>query len=164
MSTTRGHVGRAWLPPLEAAAAGIAVADDGAANVALMGISAARLLGVVPRALACAFVAVPRQRRRLVVRDRDAAVEFVRRDVARLDVESVPTELGRVLVTTPEQTVLDLAHRPTLGDAEDEVRAAVLALLARCDPAVLERLAAQQRLGGALRRAGRWAGDSGARS
>jgi predicted transcriptional regulator of viral defense system len=158
------QVGLTWLPPLEAAAAGVAVADTGFECVAVMGISAARLHGVLPRALATAVIAVPRQRKPLVVRDRDAVVEFVRRDVSRLDVESLPTELGRVLVTTPEQTVLDLAHRPTLGDAENEVHAAVRALLTRCDGTVLERLAREQRRGAALRRAQQWAEELGARA
>lgn len=153
------QVGLAWLPPLEAAAAGVAASDAGFDQVAVMGISAARLHGVVPRALAAAVVAVPQQRKRLVVRDRDAVVEFVQRDITRLDVESLSTELGRVLVTTPEQTVLDLAHRPALGDAEEEAHAAVRALLPRCDDDQLARLAREQRLGAALRRVQGWVGS-----
>lgn len=54
------QVGRAWLPGLEAAAAGIASTIYGADRVVVMGVSAARLLGVIPRALATAVVAVPR--------------------------------------------------------------------------------------------------------
>jgi hypothetical protein len=65
----------------------------------------------------------------------------------------MPTELGRVLVTTPEQTLLDLAHRPTLGRAEDQVDEAIRALLARAESDTLERIAATQRLRAALTRA-----------
>jgi predicted transcriptional regulator of viral defense system len=153
-----GRVGESWRPPLEAAAAGIAAAAFGWDDVVLMGLSAARVHGVVPRALAVAVVAVPRQRQPLALADRDARVLFVRRDTRRLDAERVTTELGPALVTGPEQTVLDLAHRPELGGAAGEAREAAVVLLPRCDPDVLERLARGQRLGAALRRARGWAG------
>jgi len=47
--------------------------------------------------------------------------------------------------------VLDLAHHPNLGNAADEARAAITALLPRCDTA-LERIATEQQLGAALAR------------
>lgn len=56
-------MGRLWLPSLEGAAAGIASTIYGADNAILMGVSAARVLGVIPRALATAVVAVPKQHR-----------------------------------------------------------------------------------------------------
>jgi hypothetical protein len=43
------------------------------------------------------------------------------------------TELVLTVVTTPEQTVLDLARRPDLGDAEGQVRDAVQILITRAD-------------------------------
>jgi hypothetical protein len=55
-------------------------------------------------------------------------------------------------VTTAEQTVLDLAHRPNLGHVVDEAHAAIVALLARCNEDALERLAGEQRLRAALTR------------
>ena len=66
------------------------------------------------------------------------------------------TDLGGALVTTAEQTLLDLAHRPNLGEVPDEARAAVRALWPRVDPATLEELAGEQRLRSALRRARTW--------
>ena len=54
-------VGRSWMPELEAAAAGIASAIYGPDNIVVMGVSAARLQGTIPRALATAIVAVPEQ-------------------------------------------------------------------------------------------------------
>ena len=57
-------------------------------------------------------VAVPSQHREIALSDRPAVVRFVKRDTARLDAERIDTPLGPALVTTPEQTVLDLAHRP----------------------------------------------------
>jgi predicted transcriptional regulator of viral defense system len=154
------HVGTNWMPALETAAAGIATADFGSGAAVLMGVSAARLHGAIPRAISTAVVAVPRQRNTIALADRTAKVQFVKRDTARLDAERMSTELGPTLVTTPEQTVLDLARRPDLGDAADEVRSAVRILLARTDPAVLEELAIAQRARASLRRARGWARDS----
>ena len=111
-------VGRTWIPGLEAVAAGLATAIFGPNDIVVMGLSAARLHGAIPRALATAIVAVPRQHRPITLTDRPATVTFVKRDTGALDAERVGTELGAVLVTTPEQTILDLAHRPALGDNE----------------------------------------------
>lgn len=77
-----------------------------------------------------------------------------------LEAELMMTDLGQCLVTTPEQTVLDLAHRPKLGHAEPEAHAAIAALLPRCDDQTLERLAERQRLRAALTRIRRTDGES----
>lgn len=151
------QTGTEWMPALEAAAAGIATADFGPANAILMGVSAARLHGAIPRAIGTAVVAVPAQRNAITLADRVATVRFVKRDTGRLDAERMRTELGPVLVTTPEQTVLDLARRPELGDAEGEVRDAVRILIARADVGLLDELAAAQRARATLRRARDWA-------
>ncbi|MDW5614540.1 MULTISPECIES: type IV toxin-antitoxin system AbiEi family antitoxin domain-containing protein [Mycolicibacterium] len=151
-------LGRKWIPNLESAAAGIATAIYGFDNVALMGVSAARLHGVMPRALATAVVAVPRQHRPIELSDRTAIVRLVQRETGSLDAERIRTELGPALVTTPEQTVLDLAHRPTLGDNEADVPDAVAALYSRSDKKRLQRLATEQRRQASLRRAEDWSG------
>jgi predicted transcriptional regulator of viral defense system len=151
-------VRRPWLPGLEAAAAGIASAIYGADDVVLMGVSAAHVLGAIPRALAAAVVAVPKQHRPITLTDRSAVVQFVKRDTHRLDAERVQTPLGPALVTTPEQTVLDLAHRPSLGDAEVEVPTAIAALYERSDKKRIAAIAVDQRLTASLRRAEIWAG------
>jgi len=148
---------RSWLPGMEAAAYGIAAADYGLETVALMGLSAARLHGAVPRALAVAVVAIEKNRPNLALADRHAYVVFVRRHTARLDTERLSTDLGGALTTTVEQTLLDLAHRPEVGGIPDEARAAVRALWRRADTGTLERLAAEQRLRAALGRARTWA-------
>ena len=93
----------------------------------------------------------------MTLTDRTATVVFVRRHVERLDAERTATELGPALVTGIEQTVLDLAYRPELGGMAAEARASVRALLPRADPSVLDRLAADQRLGSAAARARAWA-------
>ena len=144
------RVGMPWKPAIEAAAGGIAAAAVGADRAILMGITAARIHNVIPRALGTAIVAVPTRRHEVTLRDRDGVVHFIERDVDALDAELITTELGRCLVTTPEQTVLDLAHRPDLGNAAQEATAAIPALLGRCDRATLDKLAGEQRLGAAL--------------
>jgi predicted transcriptional regulator of viral defense system len=140
------RVGTEWMPGLEAAAVGIAVAAYGRDDAVVMGISAARLHGVLPRALATAVVAVPTRHDPIRLVDRPALVRFVVRDTARLDAERIDTELGPVLVTTAEQTVLDLVKRPGLGDAEAEVWPAVEQLYRRCDPKVLAEIAGAQKM------------------
>lgn len=146
---------RPWLPSLEASAYGIAAATSGADEVVLMGVSAARVHGVIPRALALALVAVPRQRPIVRLSDRTATVQFVQRDTQRLDAERTPTDLGTALVTTVEQTILDLAHRPGVGGMEGEAWEAVRALWPRASVDVLTALADGQRLKAALNRAKR---------
>ena len=145
-------VGTDWRPSIEAAAAAIAAATVGPANAVLMGLSAARMHNAMPRALGVALVAVPNDRRDIRLRDRDGIVHFVQRKTDVLDAELMTSDLGACLVTTPSQTVLDLAHRPALGHAEQEARAAIVALLPQCDDRTLTRLASQQRLGAALAR------------
>lgn len=140
------------MPSLEIAAAGIATAIYGP-QIVVMGISAARLHGAIPRALATAIVATPTQHRRIVLTDRPAIVRFVKRDTAALDAQRHDSPLGPTLVTTPEQTILDLAHRPTLGDAEIEIPDALAALYTHSDPNHLHALATKQRRQASLHRA-----------
>lgn len=139
------RVGGHWWPSIEAVALGVAGAGGHTADSALMGISAARIHAAIPRALNVGVVAVERHRRALQLTDRKATVYFVRRDVARLDVQRHRTELGQGWVTTLEQTLLDLIARPDLGDAPDAAQEAIAALIPRANMALLHDLAAQQR-------------------
>jgi hypothetical protein len=140
------RVGGDWLPTLEGAAAGIGAAEFGAGQYALMGMTAARLHRAVPRAIAVAILAAPRRRETLRLTDRPATIRFFVRDITELQLEMIQTDLGGCLVTTPEQTVLDLAHLPKIGDMEKEALAAIRALLPRCDREVMAEIAATQRL------------------
>ena len=151
------HAGTDWMPALEATAAGIAAATFAPKRAPLMGVSAARVHGAIPRALSTAVVAAPARHDPIDLLDRPGRLQFVTRDTARLDVVPVTTELGRALVTSVEQTVLDLARRPTVGVAYDQAPEALRALLPRCDMALIEELARDQRLRSALARAKRWA-------
>ena len=75
-----------------------------------MGVGVARVLGAIPRAVAVTVVAVPKQRPPL---ETDyGRILFVRRTLDTLDLERADTELTQGWITTPEQTVLDLAARP----------------------------------------------------
>lgn len=136
--------GTAWRPAVEDVGLAVGQRDYGRNGAVLMGVTAARLLGAVPRALGTAVVAVPRQRPTLetVV----GRVRFVTRAVERLDVQRVETALATGWVTTPEQTVLDLADRPGLGDLpHGEVLEAMRYLGARLDWRLLAELAMAQR-------------------
>jgi predicted transcriptional regulator of viral defense system len=148
----RANQDRPWVPQLEAVAAGIGAADFGQDSAILMGVSAARLHGAIPRSLATAMVAAPRQRRRVRLLDRPADVVFVKRDTTRLDAVRTATELGAALITSIEQTILDIAHRPELGDAEEYALESLDVLLPRADPDRLKDLARKQRLMAGLTR------------
>jgi hypothetical protein len=149
--------GLPWRPGVEAAAGGIGAALFGTDTAVVMGLSAARVHGAVPRGLGVGIVAVPRQRRPLALTDRAATVVFVTRAVDRIDAEMTHTEVGHLLVTGIEQTALDLAHRPELGGLPDQAREAAVTLHARCQEKTLESLAEAQRLRAAADRLRRWA-------
>lgn len=148
----RAVQGEPWVPQLEAVAAGIGTADFGSGSAILMGLSAARLHNAIPRAVATAVVAVPKQRRSVRLLDRPAEVLFVKRDTERLDAVKVQTELGPALVTSIEQTILDIAHRPALGAAEEYALESLPVLLAKANRDRLHELARQQRLMAGLTR------------
>lgn len=150
--TPQGRLGdTSWRPELNAAALGIAQADYGLDATALMGVSAARHHGAIPRALAVAVVAVPKQRPAL--KSEIGTVFFSRRDCGRLDLERVDTELGSGWITTIEQTALDLAARPDQASLPTaEIDQALRSLAFRADPALLAELAAAQHRPAALRR------------
>ncbi len=78
---------------------------------------------------------------------------FVRRDVARLDLQWYQSEFGQGWVTTVEQTVLDLIARPDLGAVADAAQEAIAALIARADTGLLRELAAAQRRRSAVEQA-----------
>ena len=139
----------AWRPSLEASAWGMGAADYGVDDVALVGPSAARLHGLLPRAIATAWVGVPA--RRPALRMLDGTVRFVMRDVSRTEVEAAQTELGPALVTTIEQTALDLAARRDGFDLPDaELEALLRAAVARADWDALVEHAREQHRPGAL--------------
>jgi len=142
-----------WRPTIEALALGVAVADYGVDRVALMGPSAARLHGALPRAVALGSVAIPKQRPPLVTRW--GRIGFHTRDVARLDLEHVVTDLAAGYQTTVEQTILDLARWGDVWDiSRDMVAEAIEVLAGRADWLLIRDLALEQGERAAYVRAG----------
>ncbi len=139
------HVGSGWRPTTEAATAGIATALYGDRVPILTGLTAARMHRALPRAIGLGYVAVPTQRRPLRFADREGEVRFVKRAVVDLDAVAMETELGHVLVTTPEQTVLDLARADARAEDVD-AQESIDALWRECDPVTLEEIATRQRM------------------
>jgi predicted transcriptional regulator of viral defense system len=143
----------AWRPEVEALALAVGVADYGRDAVALMGVSAARRHGALPRALARAVLAVPRQRPPLQA---FGEILFVKRDTGRLATEAATTPLSAGQVTTVEQTLLDLADRPGLGGVDPrQLGEAMSALAVRADWDEVMSLARTQHLHAGYVRA-RW--------
>jgi predicted transcriptional regulator of viral defense system len=141
-----------WRPDIHAAGLGIAQADYGVDGAVLMHVSAARRLGVIPREIAVAVVAVPKQRPPLEVLG--GRVVFAKRDTARLDTQRTESELGPGWVTSAEQTILDLARRPALQVVDKHVvQDALRALTDRADWDLVDELATRQRKRAAANRA-----------
>ncbi len=142
----------AWRPTLEGLALGIARRDYGTKGAALMGMSAARRHGVVPRALGVGIVAGANQRPRL--RTAFGDVGFVTRQLDRLDLVRTRTDVTEGWMTSREQTILDLADRPTLGGVMAESASeAITALTSDADWELVRGLARDQHKYSALVRA-----------
>jgi len=147
--------GIGWRPDMEAIALGIGQADYGKDAVALMHISAARIHGAIPRAIAIAVLAVPKQRPTLETRF--GRVLFVKRNVAELKRIRIDTELGSGWVTSIEQTTLDLGKRENLiSDFSGIVQEAAVALLLRTDKEKLHAFAKVKRMGSSLEKVETW--------
>jgi hypothetical protein len=115
-----------WVPPLEEAAMAYATAQYGNRVPILAGLGAARFHHAVPRAIGVTVIAVPEQHRPVTLRT-GGRVVFTTTDVDRLDARTERGGLGPMLVTTPEQTLIDLIERPGLGGMPTEARAAASA-------------------------------------
>ena len=143
-----------WRPSIEPLALGIAVADYGSQATVLDALSAARHLGAIPRALGIATVTVPKQRGTLATPV--GTIVFHKRDVDTLETQRITTDLADGYVTTPEQTVLDLAAAAEVDRVgSDVVSEALESLAAQVDWARVEELARRQHRPGDYARA-RW--------
>lgn len=140
-----------WRPSIEDLTLAIGVADYGGDHSALLGHSAARVLGAIPRALSSGVIAVPVHRSPLETRF--GRVIFAARDSQRLDLQRYSGELTSGFCTSAEQTVLDLVARTTTDSdiTEALASAAIRALLPSCDFDTLTHLAHEQRKVRALR-------------
>ncbi|SDH56226.1 type IV toxin-antitoxin system AbiEi family antitoxin domain-containing protein [Microbacterium pygmaeum] len=136
-----GRDGRTWKPPLEPAGLAVATARFGPRSVALTGIGAARHWAAIPRAIGVTTIAVQGRNYAPVTLDTGGVVQFVARDLERLDIILEQTALGPALVTTPPQTLFDLLMRPGQGHMPDEAIAATKNLAARVQADDLARVA-----------------------
>lgn len=128
-----------WQPPLEEAAMAYATVQYGNRVPVLAGIGAARVHHAIPRAIGVAVVAVPEQHRPIRLRI-GGRVVFTKTDVNQLDARIAHGTLGPMLVTTPEQTLIDIVQRPDLGGMPAEALAAAAALRDRVDRGRVERI------------------------
>lgn len=141
-----------WQPTLETSGAAIATAILDDRVPILIGMSAARVHQAYPRAISEASVAVPTQHKRVVLSDRRAGtITFAQREVGLLDASLVRLELGHALVSSPAETILELARAAEVGPRERE---AIAALWGKTDLDIVEGLTeGRPRLRPALARA-----------
>lgn len=148
-----------WRPEIEALALGVGQADYGINGAVLMHLSAARIHGAIPRAIAVAVLAVPKQRPTL--KTPCGRIIFVKRDVARLKRIKVKTELATGWCTSNEQTAVDLARRPDLVKGMSHVaREAACTLFVLSEKGILDSLVKDQRMGSALNQLAIWMKDA----
>jgi predicted transcriptional regulator of viral defense system len=131
-----------WRPEFNEAAMAYATAQYGNRIPVLFGIGAARHHHAIPRAIGVTVIAVPEQHRPVTLIGGGGRVVFTVADVGRIEARYEQTRLGGFLVTTREQTLLDLLDRPNLGGMPDEAAAAVVALADMVDRAHIRTLAA----------------------
>lgn len=132
-----------WTPELNVAAMAWATALYGDRVPVLMGLGAARFHHAIPRSIGVTVVALPVQHRPLELVG--GRVVFVARDVNSLHARTETTPLGHMLVTSIEQTLVDLVSRPGLGELHAEAVAAALHLRDRADLERAKTIAKRQR-------------------
>lgn len=132
-----------WRPAFEQAAMAYATTQYGNRVPVLYGIGAARFHHAIPRAIAVTVIAVPQQHRPVTLAGGGTLI-FTTTDVDNLEASLEQTTLGGFLVTTPEQTMVDLLARPELGGMPDQALAAVAALAATVDPDHVHELATRR--------------------
>jgi len=129
-----------WVPNFEEAAMAYATAHYGNRIPVLYGIGAARFHHAIPRAIGTTVIAVPQQHRPITLDAGGGRVVFTRTDVNSLDARYEQGRIGGFLVTTPEQTLIDLLDRPHLGGMPAEAAAAARALATVIDQDRVDRL------------------------
>jgi hypothetical protein len=147
-----------WRPEIEAVGLGIAASDHEVSFVAVAGISAARVLGLYPRALGAAVVATPVRRKPLATSV--GKVHFWQRNVSALETQVWRSELGQGRVTTIEQTLLDVAASPRRGGISTAAaQEALVGLAQAADWEQARQLAVNQKRFAEYRRV-RWFADA----
>ena len=151
--------GKAWRPEMEALALALGQADYGKNEVVLMHISAARIHGAIPRALALAVLAVPKQRPMLETKF--GRIIFVKKDVSELQKMRIDTELGSGWTTNLEQTTLDLAKRENLIlDFKGVVQEAAVTLFLRIGRERLSAFATKRDMASSFSKVESWVNNA----
>lgn len=151
--------GKAWRPEMEALALALGQADYGKNDVALMHLSAARIHGAIPRAVALAVLAVPKQRP--ILETKFGRIIFVKRDVSELKRMRIDTELGSGWATNLEQTTLDLANWENLIlDFREIVQEAAVTLFQRIGRGKLSAFANERGITSNLLKVESWVGNA----
>lgn len=152
---------QAWKPPLEEAAMAYATAAYGDRVPVLMGLGAARHWHAIPRAIGVTVIAAPAQHRPVPLVT-GGTIVFTVRDPATMATVPVQSGLGTFLVTTIEQTLVDLIVHRDLGGMPDEAAAAAHALRDRAESERLDVVLAELKPARA-RRVAEWltAGEEG---
>ena len=117
-----------WRPSIEEIALGIAIQDYGENAVALIGPSASRALGLYPRPLYAATVAVPKQRPMLetIV----GKIHFVKRDITNTQLTPVNLPNMKGFATSREETFIDLLRPKPEWPVSDSTRNEMIERLA----------------------------------
>jgi len=132
-----------WRPNFEEAAMAYATGAYGSRVPVLYGLGAARFHHAIPRALGVTVIAVPQQHHAVTLTD-GGRVVFTTTATDKIDARQETGRLGKFLVATPEQTLLDLIARPALGGLPHAAAAALPMLASTVDRDRVERLAADR--------------------
>lgn len=134
-----------WRPTLESIALGLAAASFGPAEVALIGPSAARVHGALPRSISIATVSYPSTRPR-DIETVCGTVRTYRRSIDQMDVVQANSDLVQGQVTSIEMTMLDLASKaPKWPIGHSDRIQAIRLLAARADWDLAEEIANDHR-------------------
>lgn len=134
-----------WRPPLERVALGLAASAHGRTEVALIGPSAARVHGCIPRAMAIATVSTPSTRPR-ETESLVGVIRSYRRTIDQMDVVHIRNDFVDGLVTSVEMTMLDLASKTPKWPIGEPDRAEAIRLLAsKADWVIVDEIAARHR-------------------
>lgn len=134
-----------WRPTIERVALGLAAAAFGPEQVALVGPSAARVHGVLQRAISIATVSYPSTRPR-DVSTVCGTVRMYRRTINQMDIVQLDNDLVQGQVTGIEMTMLDLTSKaPRWPIGKSDRGQAIRLLAAQADWDLTTEVAARYR-------------------
>jgi len=140
-----------WRPPIESVALGLASVVHGRSNVALIGPSAARVHGCLPRPLQVGMASYPSTRTREVTTI-VGTVQLFARPIEKMDVVRFESDFGAGMVTSVEMTMLDLVSGADKWSIErSDLGEALRLLAAKANWEIAEQVANRYRRATALK-------------